>query len=161
LEPPPKKEQRLSPPPSRPVIASPPRRHIDPYDQFPPSPDSEWSTLKLQIRKGAAPNGKGKSKALDVKSEKFRLPLSMESFTPKEPPKKKPRVITYLPPPPPKKQKTAAEPPLATRDVETGIDTDTTLWFLLSLTFVTSLSLSSVSKSKDPGERVTLSTALG
>ena len=140
-EPPPKDEPTPSLPPSRPVIASPPRKYIDPYDQFPPSPDSEWSTLKPSTRKGAAPNGKGKSKASDIKSGKFKLPLSMGSFTPKKPPQKKPRVITYLPPPPPKKQKTVAEPPLATRNVETCISTDRILWSLLSLAFVTSLSL--------------------
>lgn len=115
-----------SPAPSRPVIASPPRKYIDPYDQFPPSPDSEWSTLKPPTRKGTTASGKGKSKASDVKSGKFRLPLSMGAITPKEPPQKKARVVTYLPPPPPKKRKTVAESGSSTRDVEPGIGTYST-----------------------------------
>lgn len=138
---PPEEELRPFLPPSRPVIASPPRKYIDPYDLFPPSPDSEWSTLNRPTRTGVAPNGRSRSKASDVKSGKFRLPLSMGPLMPKEPPQKKPRVITYLPPPPSKKQKTVAERPIVTRDVETGIGTGSVLLFFLSLTFVTSLSL--------------------
>lgn len=121
-EPPPKEEPRPSP---SPVIASPPRKYIDPYDQLLSSPDSEWSTLKPPARKGAAVNSKGKLKVSDVKSGKFRLPLSMGTITPsKEPPQKKQRVVTYLPPPPPRKQKGVAEPPLVTRDAgsSTGMD---------------------------------------
>ena len=125
-EPPPEEELRPSSSSFRPVIVSPP--YVDAYDQFPPSPDSEWSTLKPPTRKGAAFNGKRKSTASDVKSGKFRLPLSMGSFTLKEPPQKKQRVITYLPPPPPKKQKTVAELPLAT-----DIGTDSILFFFLVL----------------------------
>ena len=158
-ETPPEEELHSFLPSSRSVIASPPRKYIDPYDLLPPSPDSEWSTLNRPTRKGAAPNGKGRSKASDAKSGKFRLPLSMGSLTPKEPLQKKPRVITYLPPPPSKKQKTVAEPPVATRDVETGIDMGSVLFFFLGLT--RNFSLSSVSEPKDSGERVTLSTTLG
>jgi len=103
---------------SHPRMTSPMREYVDPYDQLPPSPDSEWSTLKQPTRMAG---GRGKSKALDVKSGKFRLPLSFGTLTPKEPPQKKARVVTYLPPPPPKKQKVVAELPPGTQEVETGI----------------------------------------
>jgi len=120
----PKGESPPSPLPSRPHIASPPMRYIDPYDQLPPSPDSEWSTLKPPTRKT---NDKGKSKGSEVNSGKFRLPLSLGTITPKEPPQKKARVVTYLPPPPPKKRRTVAELRLGTQDAETGICMDGTL----------------------------------
>ena len=89
-------------------ITSPPRKRSDAYAQLPPSPDSEWSTLKPPVRKA---NDKARSKGPEVKSGKFRLPLSLGTIRPKEPPPRKTaRVVTYLPPPPPKKQKIAAEP---------------------------------------------------
>ncbi|KAF9787809.1 hypothetical protein BJ322DRAFT_1105853 [Thelephora terrestris] len=115
---------RLSPEPAsfkeeeslpRPRTTTPPRKRADPYDQLPPSPDSEWSTLKPQTRKA---NGKTKLKALDAKSGKFRLPLSFGTATPNEPPQKKVRVVTYLPPPPSKKQKTVEGLHPRTSDVE-------------------------------------------
>ncbi|KAF9652729.1 hypothetical protein BDM02DRAFT_2598907 [Thelephora ganbajun] len=112
-----KEESRPLLPSSRPRTTSPPRKSIDPYNQLPPSPDSEWSTLKPPTRKA---NRMGKPKTSDLKSGKFRLPLSLGTIAPKEPPQKKPRVITYLPPPPPKKQKTVAEPHLRTQDAETA-----------------------------------------
>lgn len=101
------------------------RKLTDPYDQLPPSPDSEWSTLKPPARRV---NGKHK---LDAKSGKFRLPLSFRTAAPKGPPLKKARVVTYLPPPPPKMQKTAAP-----SDVETYSCIDPIVpllqWFLFS-----------------------------
>jgi len=132
-KPPFKGESPPSPLPSRPHIASPPTKYIDPYDQLPPSPDSEWSTLKPPTRKA---NGKDKSKGSNVKSGKFRLPLTLGIITPKEPPQKKARVVTYLPPPPPKKRKTVAEPRLGARDAETDIcnrrhSSPTTMVFVL------------------------------
>ena len=109
-------KEELCPTPqlSRLRASSPPKKSDDPYDQLPPSPDSEWSTLKPMTRKA---NGKGRSKAPDMKSGKFRLPLSLGTTTPQ----KKARVITYLPPPPPKKQKTAAEPCPVTQHAGTSI----------------------------------------
>jgi hypothetical protein len=133
LEPLSEEESRPPPPPSRLRTVSPPREYADPYDQLPPSPDSEWSTLKPPTRKA---NGKGKSKAPDVKSRKFKLPLSLRPITPKEPPQKKARVVTYLPPPPQTKQKTVAEPRPGTRDIGTDICMDGPLlppqWFFVS-----------------------------
>jgi hypothetical protein len=157
---PPAEEPPPSPPPSRPVIASPPRERIDPYDQLMSSPDSKWSTLRPPKRKNATSSGKGRSKPRDVKGGKFRLPLTMTSITPsKEPPQKKPRVVTYLPPPPPKKQKTASERPLTTEGVGTSTGRDGMPRF--SQPHVPGLSPSSVSKPEDPDGRVTLSTTLG
>ena len=121
LEPLTEEESPPPPPPSRPRLASPPRKYANPYDQLPPSPDSEWSTLKPPTRKA---NGKGKSKAPDVKSRKFKLPLSLRPTTPNEPPQKKARVVTYLPPPPPTKQKTVAEPRSGMPDIGTDICMD-------------------------------------
>ena len=118
------KESRPSPLPSYPRTVSPPRKYTDPYDQLPPSPDSGWSTLRPPTRKATSINGKGRSKASDIKSEKFRLPLSFGTIAPKEPPQKKARVVTYLPPPPPKKQKTVVGPHSLTQNAETGICMD-------------------------------------
>ena len=147
-----------SPPRSHPVIASPPRKQIDPYDQLLSSPDSEWSTLRSPTQKNATFSGKSRSKPPDVKSGKFRLPLTMASIAPsKEPPQKKPRVITYLPPP--KKQKTVSEHPLTTEGVGTGTGRDRILHF--SWPHIPAFSPSSVSKSEDPDGWVTLSAALG
>ena len=109
-----------SPPPSL-RIPSPPRKDTNPYDQLPPSPDSEWSTLKPQTR---AAKAKAKPKVPDAKSGKFRLPLSLGSVTPKEPAQQIPRVITYLPPPPPKKRKIGTESYSRTSDVEPDVCTD-------------------------------------
>ena len=113
----PLKEAHSTPSPPRPRT-SPPKKRIDAYDQLPPSPDSEWSTLKPQTR---AANDKSRSKVSDLKSGRFRLPLSLGNTMPKEPPQKKARVITYLPPPPPKKQKPVAQPRPGTPDICTGI----------------------------------------
>jgi hypothetical protein len=106
--PPPKEEPRPTPPPPRPRIKSPPRKRTDAYDQLPPSPDSEWSTLRPPKRKA---NNRTKPKAPDTEGGKFRLPLSLGTIKPNvSPPQKKARVVTYLPPPPAKKQKIMAEP---------------------------------------------------
>lgn len=158
-EPPLKDKSHFSPQLPRLRTPSPPKKYANPYDQLPPSPDSEWSTLKPPTRKA---NGKGKSKTSDVKSGKFKLPLSFGTITPKGPPQKKARVITYLPPPPPKKQKTTAEPHPGTRDIETGICTEGPLpqRCFFYLTFVTYLS--SVSRFGGSDERVTpLPASLG
>lgn len=89
------------------------RKGTDAYDQLPPSPDSEWSTLKPPVRKA---NNRIRPKAQDVKSGKFRLPLSFGTIAPNKPsPQKRTRVVTYLPPPPPKKPKMVAEPHPRTR----------------------------------------------
>ena len=143
----PLEESHTTPPPPRLQITSFPRKHMDPYDQFPPSPDSEWSTLKPQTRKV---NRKGKSNASDVKSGKFRLPLRFGSITPEEPPQKKARVITYLPPPPPNMQKTVVGPHPGTRDTGSGICVDGTLLVVFLLSHIRAFSLS----------RVALSTSL-
>ena len=153
-EPPPREDSRLTPSPPRLRTTSPPRKRADPYDQLPPSPDSEWSTLKPQTRTA---KGKGRSKASDVKSGKFRLPLSLGNLTPKEPPQKKARVITYLPPPPPKKQNAVAESHLGTR----GICMDAALCRRYSVCFTFVPSISSISKSEISDGRVALSAALG
>lgn len=154
---PPAEEPPLSPPRSHPVIASPPRKQIDAYDQLLSSPDSEWSTLRPPTRKNATSSGKGRSKPRDVKSGKFRLPLTMASIVPsKEPLQKKPRVITYLPPP--KKQKAVSEHPLTTEGVGAGTGRDRMLCF--SWPHVPAFSPSSVSKSEDPDGWVALSTTL-
>ena len=128
------REESHPTPPSRLQTASPLKKYIDPYDQLPHSPDSEWSTLKPPTRRA---DGKGKSKASGMKSGKFKLPLSLGTVTPQ----KKARVITYLPPPPPKKQKMAAEPHPGTRDARTSTRTDGALsqWYFRCLTSVTSL----------------------
>lgn len=102
---PPKEEPPTTSSPSRPRFISPLRKRTDAYGQLPPSPDSEWSTLKPPSRKA---NKKTKPKAPDVKSGKFRLPLSLETATLQ--PQKKARVVTYLPPPPPKKPRIVAGP---------------------------------------------------
>jgi len=146
-------ETYSSPSPPR-LRTSPPRKYADAYDQLPPSPDSEWSTLKPQIR---VASGKGRSKSSDVKSGKFRLPQSLGNTTPKEPPQKKARVITYLPPPPPKKQKPVAQPRLGVHDIRTGA----TLPQLRFVRFTFVPSLFSISKSETPDWRVALSSTLG
>jgi hypothetical protein len=65
---------------------------------------------------------RAKSKASDVKSGKFRLPLSLGTITPKEPPQKKARVITYLPPPPSKEAKNGGGTPSRTETLKPGMD---------------------------------------
>ena len=151
---PPKEEAYSTPSPPRPRT-SPPRKQINAYDLLPPSPDSEWSTLKPQTR---AANSKGRSKAPDVKSGKFRLPLSMGNTTPKEPPQKKARVITYLPPPPPKKQQQpVVQPGLGAYDKCAAA----TLPQRRSVCFTLAPSLSSISKSEISDRRVALSATLG
>jgi len=151
-----KEELHPTPSPSPLRTTCPPRKRANPYDQLPSSPDSEWSTLKPQTRMAS---GKGRSKAPELKSGKFRLPLSFGNTAPKEPPRKKARVVTYLPPPPPKKQKTA-ELRLEARDAETCICMDGPLPqpYFVCFTFVPSLS--SVSKPEISDGRVTLSTSL-
>lgn len=142
----------LPPPPHR--ITSPPRRRTDPYDQLPPSPDSEWSTLKPPTRKV---NGKTKPKVSGVKSGKFRLPLSFGTATPKEPPQKKARVITYLPPPPSKKRKVLEEPHPRTPDAESDICIGPCHSSVLIFFPLTPLPpFFSVPESESAGERVTL-----
>ena len=157
LEPPhTKDEPHSAPPPSHIQIASPPRKRADPYDQLPPSPDSEWSTLKPSGRKAS---GKAKPRVLDAKSGKFRLPLSLGTITPRQPPQKKARVVTYFPPPPPKKQRTMAGLDSGTRDIETGTCMDGIL--LSSQEVVLSLTcfpLLSVPKSGNSDKRVALSS---
>lgn len=110
---PPRKESRSTPSPPRPQFTGPSRKRADAYDQLPPSPDSEWSTLKLPMRKV---NKKAKANTLDMKSGKFKLPLSLGTIRPKEPSsREKARVVTYLPPPPSKRPKIMAEPHTRTR----------------------------------------------
>lgn len=147
-----KEEGRSTPSPRR-LRTSPPRERIDPYDQLPPSPDSEWSTLKQQMR---VTKGKSRAKPSDVKSGKFRLPVNFGNTTPKEPPQKKARVITYLPPPPPKKQKPVAQPRLGTNDICTSATLPSGVLFV-SYSYLPS----SVSKSETPDRRVALSATLG
>lgn len=150
-------KSQSTPSPSRFRTTSSPMERSDPYDQLPPSPDSQWSTLKPPAPKV---NGKGKSKALDVKSGRFRLPLTLGTIAPNQLPQKKARVITYLPPPLPKKQRTVVEPRLGTRGVETGICTDGALPQRCFVRFTVRAPFS-VKKSESSFERVALSTSLG
>ncbi|OCH88540.1 hypothetical protein OBBRIDRAFT_827081 [Obba rivulosa] len=80
------------------------------YNAFPPSPDSEWSTLPTAKRSriAAAKVDTGHSSAM---SRKFKIPGLLPSLTAKStssraqgpPTELKKRVITYLPPPPQEK----------------------------------------------------------